>query len=128
MNKNATEWAEMDVSNLPAELTKNYIFKSIKLGDYNQKIFFRRRPTTKNIDLKQCVEEIMNDISDRRGFDLFSCDEDVIDEIKQSLEAIIRKSFELECVTEQTSECHLCDTWKGLSHFTFCPDCGFKLK
>lgn len=46
-----------------------------------------------NTAYKKCAEELMRDISGRRGYDLFACDEDIVDEIKQSLEAILRTHF-----------------------------------
>ena len=48
----------------------------------------------KTFNYEECVKAIMDDISDRRGYDLYSCDADVIEDIKQSLEAILRTHIE----------------------------------
>jgi len=46
-----------------------------------------------NTDYAKCAEEIMRNISDRRGYDLYSCDEDIINDIRSSISNIIAAHF-----------------------------------
>ena len=49
--------------------------------------------TSTNSDYTKCAEEIMANISSRRGYDLYSCDKDIIDDIRKSIADIISAHF-----------------------------------
>ena len=46
-----------------------------------------------NTDYTKCSEAIMRNISDRQGYDLYSCDEDIIEDIRSSIADIIAEHF-----------------------------------
>lgn len=54
--ENMEEWEKLNINKLPEEFTRNYEFKSIKLGD-NEKIFIRKR----TIDIKQTTDNSNNE-------------------------------------------------------------------
>lgn len=64
-----------------------------RLNDLERALFNAPEKASPNTAYTKCVEELMRDISGRRVYDLFECDEDIVDDIKQSLEAIIRTHF-----------------------------------
>lgn len=38
------------------------------------------------------------------------------------------RTFVAETVTKHNKQCPLCPTWMGSKRYTYCPDCGHKLR
>jgi len=50
-------------------------------------------PASDNTDYTKCSEVIMRNISGRRGYDLYSCDKDIVEDIRSSIANIIAEHF-----------------------------------
>jgi len=48
---------------------------------------------TPNTDYSKCAEKIMRNISGRRGYDIYSCGEDIVEDIQNSIVDIIAAHF-----------------------------------
>jgi len=84
--KEAVEWFNDYLSECEEDILMNEAWNVIR-KEIEESV--KQSASPNNTESLKCAEKIMLNISDRRGFDLYSCDQDVIDDIKISISDII---------------------------------------